>query len=1569
MAKIALRVYNREIEELIDQGNVDEGIAHSRHILKTLPKHVDTYRLLGKAYLEGQRYGDAADILQRVLSAIPDDFISHVGMSIIREDEGNLDASLWHMERAFEVQPSNQAIQNELRRLYGRRDNVEPPKIRLTRGALARMYAQGDLYEQSIAELRAALAEDPQRPDLQVLLADMYYKAGKPVEAAEVSNQVLNKLPHCLEVNRLMAQILKETGREDEALPYQQRVEELDPYSRFSTQSYLNVDEVPDNAVTIDRLEWDPTQMDQAVSGQPAWASSLGVDIDAGSSGGEELPDWLSDGEDEGGDLFASEDDVASPFADLSGDEAGEEMDWLADMGSEETETDFSADIPAQVPAGTMAESDDELPDFMKEAGWDIGDGEEAESGEDDAFPEWLADAEPAATPNKAAATAAASGAAADLFADDNQDTDDDAPDWMSEFAAGAEDEPAATPADDLPDWLQEAGPETGAPAAAEAPMADPDFLQNIADEVAGTETQPVVTGDDEDLPDWLSDMETSSEAAPPKPSKPVSSELNDLMSEGEDAMAWLESLGSGEDINEADLLSTPEESTPAPAAAEKTPDWLTELDEEAPTTTEPATEPAAESEIDWLSELDEDAGQPATPAAEPAAENEIDWLSELDEDADQPTPPTAEPAAEGELDWLSELDEGTAEPTPAAPEPAVEDDTDNWLAQLDTGATPVAAEPEAEGELDWLNELDEGTTETASDPQEPAAEGDLDWLTALDEDTDQAAPPASETPAPVSAQTEADEAMDWLESLAGGEIDEADLLTETAEPEAAAPAQTEEAEEMDWLSELDAETPQEPAPETPTPATEDDTDDWLAQFEGGEEPAAAEPAAESGLNWLSELDETAPETPAESPAAEPIAEGDLDWLTELDETTGTAPEAAPSVETPAQPASMAAEEADDGMSWLEDLASGEISEEDLMTLDESEPESAAQVETPAAEAESLEWLEGLVSAEAEQTPVEQVSAEQVPEEPVAPESIETTAEAPPSAEEEDEAMAWLEDLAVKQGVGEDELQAIHEAPSTEMPEWLQELDEAAPVEEPPAPTLEETALPAAEEADDGMSWLEDLASGEISEEDLMTIDEAITDELPADQLPAEPAPAEATPPAPEEPTSTAEESMAWLENLAAEGIDEVETPSPKEPVVELPVEQPPEAAPEEDEDAMAWLASLSAGEISEADLHTTVEEPIPPERAPAEPTPTEEPVAEAPIQEMPTPPTTEEEDAALAWLESLAAKQGASEEELVTAPEKRTEQPPQWLQEAEEEAPVEAAEAEPVAEEGGEEEIPDWLEALEVAESMRTGELPAEAIRELEEAEAAVEAAAQAPVEEVPVEEAPVEETVEASQPVQDETPEWLQAVEEEQAAEEAAPPLSPPEWLRDIEEDAPAAETPAEPTPQPPEWLPEAEVLGSRPGSTKSLADEQLDQPQLAAQPTGTDMPPVAPPAEVIEEPVIEEPVVEAPVMETPAAAPAAPAPPAPKPTKPKFDPEQELDTARQALSSGALEAGMESYNTLIKKNKNLDDVIADLQAALFNHPVEITLWQTLGDAYMKADRLQEALDAYTKAEELLR
>ena len=157
MAKVSLRAYNREIETMIDRGQLDEAIANCHHIFKTYPKHLETYRLLGKAYLEYKRFKEAVDVFSRVLVSEPNDFVANVGMSIIRDDENKLDDAIWHMERAFETQPSNAAIQSELQRLYGRRDGVQPPRIRMTRGALAHMYVQGELYPQAISDIKSVL--------------------------------------------------------------------------------------------------------------------------------------------------------------------------------------------------------------------------------------------------------------------------------------------------------------------------------------------------------------------------------------------------------------------------------------------------------------------------------------------------------------------------------------------------------------------------------------------------------------------------------------------------------------------------------------------------------------------------------------------------------------------------------------------------------------------------------------------------------------------------------------------------------------------------------------------------------------------------------------------------------------------------------------------------------------------------------------------------------------------------------------------------------------------------------------------------------------------------------------------------------------------------------------------------------------------------------------------------------------------------------------------------------------------------------------------------------------------
>ncbi|MCA9918140.1 MAG: tetratricopeptide repeat protein, partial [Anaerolineales bacterium] len=183
MTSILLHDYVEQVEKLIDADRLVEAIEHCRHILSHYPRHIDTYRALGKALLEKQDYSAASDLFLRILGAEPNDFISHVGLSIIYKDQSQYDQALWHLERAHEIQPYNIAIQGELRELYAATTDSRPGIIPLTPGALARLYVQGELYQQAILELRRILADEPERFDLQVLLAEALWRDDQRIDA------------------------------------------------------------------------------------------------------------------------------------------------------------------------------------------------------------------------------------------------------------------------------------------------------------------------------------------------------------------------------------------------------------------------------------------------------------------------------------------------------------------------------------------------------------------------------------------------------------------------------------------------------------------------------------------------------------------------------------------------------------------------------------------------------------------------------------------------------------------------------------------------------------------------------------------------------------------------------------------------------------------------------------------------------------------------------------------------------------------------------------------------------------------------------------------------------------------------------------------------------------------------------------------------------------------------------------------------------------------------------------------------------------------------------------------
>jgi tetratricopeptide (TPR) repeat protein len=255
MAKIPLRTYTRTIDDLIETHKYNEAILHGKNVLFSFPKHIDTYRLLGKALLESRQNDSAAIFFDRILSVFPDDFIANLGLSYVLETRNDLNQSVSHMELAFELQPANESIQEELKRLYKQRDGVEPARVRLTRGALIKMYARSNLHQQAIAEARVALHEHPDRIDFEIILAKMLALAGESIDAVESCLKIVSKLPYCFDANLILFQILPENSEKYDISAFHERLVEIDPYYKYVSKHRPDVYSIPEVAVSIEELQ------------------------------------------------------------------------------------------------------------------------------------------------------------------------------------------------------------------------------------------------------------------------------------------------------------------------------------------------------------------------------------------------------------------------------------------------------------------------------------------------------------------------------------------------------------------------------------------------------------------------------------------------------------------------------------------------------------------------------------------------------------------------------------------------------------------------------------------------------------------------------------------------------------------------------------------------------------------------------------------------------------------------------------------------------------------------------------------------------------------------------------------------------------------------------------------------------------------------------------------------------------------------------------------------------------------------------------------------------------------
>jgi len=1509
MAEINLRTYIHEIDDLIEEGkHLEEAIAHCRHILKVYPKHIDTYRLLGKAYLESKQYGDAGDIFQRVLSAIPNDFVSHVGMAVIREDEGNLDAAIWHMERSSETQPGNAAIEEELKRLIGKRDGIEPQRVRPTRGALARMYYHGELYSYATNELKTALEEDTDRPDLQVLLADTYWRTNQRLEAADLCGQILEKLPYCFLANQITAALLQATGKSEESAVNLRRLIALDPYMAFIENPIDNPGTIDANAVPLEKLYWSPGQpLPSSEIVQPDWAASLGVPFKGEgvkAAGQEEMPSWL-----------------------------------LSQPGPEQKSATPEA-APIHPFAGAKPPVGADIPDWMRESGWVEGSGEATEGPiEFTQIPEAQEDLSSVDRPLEAA----------------------NLPSWLSEITDKKpiqEEAPAPKtpisksilPSEEkesiqLPNWIREIHP--GAREIEPGPL-DLTAEEEVEFDLSSTKRESSgfdLSGEEEaeglegifaeeesiesEIPEYPPWLERSSPGATDTIVSWLGEKTLEEAAPAEDIPTWMRGTGPLEDPASRKRV-TPEQKpskeplAPPPPIYEEIKEISEDLGESILIEEEPVSLPPVVSETpEWLDEIS--GFKEELPIQEPVKSEEApEWLKEASsEEEEVPIKEEAPPPA-----WLGELEEEFIEKTSEEIEISKEvleprEKPPDWLSEV-LQENILGEEEKIPEKPDWL----EGVVEPEMIlPEEGVTDFDEapEWLAAMSmiEEVD------------TSPTEEREEPPEWLKGLS--EPEPSHVEEKIAEQEA----------QPEWLTKESFPEPEEETKAIP------ETPEWLRELtevpiESAQpsdialEPATqGETVQEEPPDWLHEIVETplefeeisggTPEEPSElAIEGEALPEMELmDRLRDIsavpselkiDKEEVIVPEGIPliesifpEVETPEPSIFEKGLPTEEVPEWMKEMEGVSISEE--ATIDEYEekaPTPSLEIKELAAE-EAPDWLQEMVGPPVEEFAVEesiQEIQEPLPSEALIPETdpegwlrqidqatslVEETTSAEAEVEQLQEVTEITPELKMEppQEVEELPIDTFPTAPLDEtiILEKIEETIEAEAISEEPdwlkATRLDEilkAETPTYEIVDQIQEVQEspleaEVPAGEIKEESVWQ-PEFATDEIESEITPESIEGFDV-----ERLEAGFEESFDWLQETAMEVSPEPEVPSqPVKPAYTSEQLEDLTASmegPIDDEEVFTFLEGLATQEtIKEQESPFEAQEFIKPE-------PTQEFVEEQLIQEHALP---EELDESLDWLELLAAEEPM--EDFT---------PPVFVEGLEDEE---------------EAEIPRWLE--EVAEK---SEEPLIADKDLEEAKGPQKI---------------IEEPVPSIPPIS-----TIETIISERPGKELPP-------QQELEKEIPE-ERPAEPVPMK-GYEPEKEEWGWE------LEAKQKEIPPIK------EAPPTIPGTEL---PIAEIPIEMIPT-ETKVGKVGLPTPPVEEPIVDPFV--LKLKEARHALGNGQIEVALGHYSNLIEEKAEMTEVIQDLRNAIEKTPREPMLWQTLGDALMKVGQLSDAISAYRRGMEAI-
>lgn len=114
MPIIEIENYLKKIDNLTDNGNLEQAAFHCLYLLRQFPKMLRIYERIGRAFLEMDNYNGALDTYLRLCSAQPDNFLNHISLAYTYVECGRSENAIMHCETAKCLQPDNTVVEKDL---------------------------------------------------------------------------------------------------------------------------------------------------------------------------------------------------------------------------------------------------------------------------------------------------------------------------------------------------------------------------------------------------------------------------------------------------------------------------------------------------------------------------------------------------------------------------------------------------------------------------------------------------------------------------------------------------------------------------------------------------------------------------------------------------------------------------------------------------------------------------------------------------------------------------------------------------------------------------------------------------------------------------------------------------------------------------------------------------------------------------------------------------------------------------------------------------------------------------------------------------------------------------------------------------------------------------------------------------------------------------------------------------------------------------------------------------------------------------------------------------------------